>query len=278
MGLLISFVFLQQRLITTKEELKHKSQQIDDCNLSICHLTDKLTVLSSSLHEKETTISQLQNAYQQVTSIPQQLSEEITLTTQIAELKQRLQEAEYQKQQVVLERESAVQEYKAMKILEMQLHKRVGKLQLQLFSLHVSPQYCVYTTGVIVCFIDKPPEITNHPKSLKEVTPGKTVEFTIQSTGTEPLSYLWKWKPAVREHGSEEWQPCDTERFSGAESSLLTILDVQKWNEGSYCCVVHNYAGNRTSKPATITVGKNTNTHMLTFVTIISTSAISLHS
>jgi len=110
--------------------LKHKSQQIDDCNLSIRHLTDKLAVLSSSLHERETTISQLQNAYQQVTSTPQQLSEEITLTTQIAELKQRLQEAEYQKQQVVLERESAVQEFKAMKTLEIQLHKRVGKLQL----------------------------------------------------------------------------------------------------------------------------------------------------
>ena len=81
----------------------------------------------------------------------------------------------------------------------------------------------------------------------------------------------------MREHGSEEWQPCDAEKFSGAESSLLTILDVQKWNEGSYCCVIHNYAGNRTSKPATITVGKNTNTHMLTFVTIIPTSAISLY-
>ena len=126
----------------------------------------------------------------------------------------------------------------------------------------MSPILCIYYWhDRFVSYIDKPPEITNHPKSLKEVTPGKTVEFTIQATGTKPLSYLWKWKPAVRENGSKDWQPCDSERFSGAESSLLTILDVQKWNEGSYCCVIHNYAGNRTSKPATITVGKNTNTH-----------------
>ena len=111
--------------------MKQKSQQIDDCNLSIRHLTDELAVLSSSLHEKETTISQLQNAYQQVTSTPQQLSEEITLTIQIAELKQKLQEVEYQKQQVVLEREKAVQEFKSMKTLEMQLHKCIGKLKLQ---------------------------------------------------------------------------------------------------------------------------------------------------
>ena len=127
--------------------MKHKSQQIDDCNLSIHHLTDECAVLSSSLHEKETTISQLQNAYQQVTSTPQQLSEEITLTIQIAELKQKLQEVEYQKQCVVLERESAVQEFKAMKTSEIQLHKRVGKLQLQLsLFLHVarSPVLCIY--------------------------------------------------------------------------------------------------------------------------------------
>ena len=131
--------------------MKQKSQQIDDCNLSIRHLTDELAVLSSSLHEKETTISQLQNAYQQVTSTPQQLSEEITLTTQIAELKQRLQEAEYQKQQVVLERESAVQEFKAMKTLEIQLHKRVGKLRLQLsLFLHVARSSILYIKIILL--------------------------------------------------------------------------------------------------------------------------------
>ena len=122
---------------------------------------------------------------------------------------------------------------------------------------------------IVFPIIDKPPEVTNHPKSLQEVPPGKTVAFTIQTTGTEPLSYLWRWKPAVREHGSEEWQTCDVEKFSGAETSTLTILSVQKLNEGSYCCVIHNYAGSRTSKPATINVGKSTNTcsYAYTFVT-----------
>ena len=88
------------------------------------------------------------------------------------------------------------------------------------------------------------------------------VAFTVQAVGTEPLGYLWRWKPVAGEHGSEEWQPCDVEKFSGAETSKLTILSVQKLNEGSYCCVIHNYAGSRTSKPAAITVGKNTNTYI----------------
>ena len=112
------------------------------------------------------------------------------------------------------------------------------------------------------CFLlDKPPEVTNHPQSRHEVPLGETVVFTIQATGTEPLSYLWKWKPAVREHWSDEWQPCAVDKFSGAESSMLTILSTQKSNEGSYCCAIRNYAGSRISKPAEITVGKNTNAY-----------------
>ena len=111
---------------TTKEELKYKSQQIE--------------VLSSSLHEKETAISQLHSelqSYQQVSSTPQQLSEVITLTAQIGKLKQRLQEAEYQKQQVALERESAVQEFEAMQELEVQLHEHVGKPVITSLIWHV---------------------------------------------------------------------------------------------------------------------------------------------
>ena len=71
--------------------------------------------------------------------------------------------------------------------------------------------------------------------------------FSVEATGNEPLSYKWQWKPAE----SEEWQLCD------AQGSTLTIPSVQKSNEGSYCCVVSNYAGNETSNPAQLSVGKN---------------------
>ena len=80
--------------------------------------------------------------------------------------------------------------------------------------------------------------------------------FTIQATGTDPLSYKWQWKPAAEAEGlSEEslWQLCDAE---GADSASLTITSVQKSNEGSYHCVVSNIAGTQTSEPAKLSIGK----------------------
>ena len=44
---------------------------------------------------------------------------------------------------------------------------------------------------------------------------------------------------------SENWQSCN-----GADTPTLTIQNVQKSNEGSYCCVISNCAGSETSKPA----------------------------
>ena len=54
-----------------------------------------------------------------------------------------------------------------------------------------------------------------------------------------------------------EWQLCDVERFPGADSSTLTILNVQKSDEGNYHCVVSNCAGRQTSISAELSVGKN---------------------
>ena len=107
--------------------MEYKSQQIETCDLRISHLTKQVEALAHSLHEKETTATHLQ--FQQVTTTPERLSKIITLTTQIAELKQSLQEVEYQKQLVVMEREAAVQDMEAKQKVELQLHKHLGKLQ-----------------------------------------------------------------------------------------------------------------------------------------------------
>ena len=78
--------------------------------------------------------------------------------------------------------------------------------------------------------------------------------LTLQATGTEPLRYHWQWKPAEEEGGSEEWQPCHPEWSDGG---TLTIPSVQKSNEGSYHCVISNYAGTQTSNPAKLSIGKS---------------------
>ena len=108
-------------------------------------------------------------------------------------------------------------------------------------------------------YIAEPPRITTHPQGLKGVVCRKPAKFTIQATGTDPLSYEWQWKPAEEENrrneeGSEEWQSCPAEWCDGA---TLTVPSVQKSNEGSYRCVISNFAGTQASNPAELSVGKN---------------------
>ena len=100
---------------------------------------------------------------------------------------------------------------------------------------------------------DEPPRITVYPQELKNMVPSKSLTFTVQATGTEPLSYQWEIKT---QNGNGEWLSCDVESFPGANSSTLTIPSVQKSNEGSYRCTVSNYAGSETSESAALTVGE----------------------
>ena len=100
---------------------------------------------------------------------------------------------------------------------------------------------------------DEPPRITVHPQELKNIVPSTPLTFTVEATGTEPLSYQWEIKTR---NGKGGWQLCDLESFRGANSSTLTIPSVQKANEGSYRCTVSNCAGSDTSQCATLTVGE----------------------
>ena len=103
------------------------------------------------------------------------------------------------------------------------------------------------------CHLAKPPRITLQPQELKDAVPGKHVTFTVQATGTVPLSYQWELHT---EDESGEWQSCDVERFSGANDSTLTIPRVQKSDEGSYRCVVGNIVDSRISEPVHLSIGK----------------------
>ena len=127
-------------MVVTKEELEHKSQQVAICNSQISQLTKEVEALLSSLQEKEATVAKLEGklpSYQKDDGNPKLLSTVIMLTTEIAELKQKLQEAEIQKQQNILEMEAAVQEVEAKKDEEIQLHRHLGKKNANYFQAHM---------------------------------------------------------------------------------------------------------------------------------------------
>ena len=83
-----------------------------------------------------------------------------------------------------------------------------------------------------------PPTITVQPAS-QSVVAGANVTFTVTATGTEPLSYQWKF---------------NNTDLAGATNPTLTLNNVQAANAGSYTVAVSNVAGSATSATATLTV------------------------
>ena len=125
----------------------------------------------------------------------------------------------------------------------------VGKNPISKLFADARNQSCTLLSPSVA----EPPTITIHPQDFKDVAPGKLVNFTIGTTGTEPLSYQWQWNPAGENGGSEEWQLCDVE---GSQTATLSIPSAQKSNEGKYCCIISNCAGILTSNTSTLSLGK----------------------
>ena len=111
----------------------------------------------------------------------------------------------------------------------------------------------MYKLTVVSLFIlaAKPPKVTFQPMSQNDVLPGKAVEFSIQASGTQPLSYQWQQKQFGRNGDKYGWQ-----NLSG-ECSTFQVREAQACDAGYYQCVVSNSAGSDTSECASLTVGKH---------------------
>ena len=91
-------------------------------------------------------MSQLGSEYQsyQKGATLKHLSDMIVLTTETAQLKERLREAEFQKQQITLEKETALQEVEVKKEVEMHLHRHVGKVVVKSRQTQYTHPYILY--------------------------------------------------------------------------------------------------------------------------------------
>ena len=89
-------------------------------------------------------------------------------------------------------------------------------------------------------------KITTHPQ---EFISGTVVSFTVQATGTEPLSYQWQWKPVVEGVGSGEWQNLSSGGpVQGTDTATMTYSSIESCSEGLYRCVVTNTVGEEISE------------------------------
>ena len=82
------------------------------------------------------------------------------------------------------------------------------------------------------------PSIVAQPQS-QTVNAGATVNLSVASTGTQPLSYQWSFNGAP---------------LSGATRSLLSLPNAQPSDAGTYAVVVTNVYGSITSSNASLTV------------------------
>jgi hypothetical protein len=94
------------------------------------------------------------------------------------------------------------------------------------------------TSPLIVIRVGDPPMITRQPQS-QTVTEGSDVTFTVEATGTPPLTYRWRRNSVF---------------LPGATNSTLTLFSVTSSNAGNYSVIVANSVGSTVSLPAMLTV------------------------
>ncbi|MCI0536174.1 MAG: immunoglobulin domain-containing protein [Verrucomicrobiales bacterium] len=106
--------------------------------------------------------------------------------------------------------------------------------------LVTNPAGSVESAAALLTVI-QPVAIVVQPHS-RSVRAGETVTFTVEATGTKPLTYQW----------NKNDQP-----ISGATAATLVLEKVASNESGDYTVVVTNPATSVTSAPATLTVEAN---------------------
>ena len=79
------------------------------------------------------------------------------------------------------------------------------------------------------------PQITEEPNSLENVSPGKSAEFVVKTTGNN-LTYTWHRQPA------KQLSPKDKREVVGNEA-ILHIDKLESSDEGYYVCTICNTSG-----------------------------------
>jgi len=110
------------------------------------------------------------------------------------------------------------------------------------YSVVVTNAYGSVTSAVAQLTVNLPvaPSIITQPHDQANILPGATATFSVQASGSDPLSYQWYYNTNTV--------------LTNATDSILTITNVQLTNAGSYSVVINNSAGSTNSSNAFLTV------------------------
>jgi pectate lyase len=110
------------------------------------------------------------------------------------------------------------------------------------YSVVVTNGFGSVTSAVAQLTVSLPmaPSIITQPQDQANILPGATATFSVQASGSESLSYQWYYNTNTV--------------LTNATDSILTIINVQLANVGSYSVVINNSAGSTNSANAFLTV------------------------
>ena len=108
----------------------------------------------------------------------------------------------------------------------------------------------VTSSVAVVTVTNIPPAITLQPTN-QMVGAGTTATFAVTASGTAPLGYQWQVNGTNLVDGTNLFTG---EIFSGSNTNVLAISNVQTNDEGNYSVIVMNAGGSVTSSNALLTV------------------------
>jgi uncharacterized lipoprotein YddW (UPF0748 family) len=106
------------------------------------------------------------------------------------------------------------------------------------YSVVVTNAAGAVTSSNALLTVNVPPAITAQPQSVT-TNVGATVTFSVIATGTEPLSYQWRFNAT---------------NLAGATASVYSLTNVQSAHAGNYSVMVSNVADMVVSDDAVLTV------------------------
>lgn len=118
------------------------------------------------------------------------------------------------------------------------------------YRVMVANNLGVVTSDIAALTVIFPPAISYHGQDIT-TDAGKTVQFSITATGTQPIYYKWCKDGVSLVNG---------DNIHGVTSPTLTINKAWIDNMGSYSVEVHNVAGTTNSLPFYLKVNKGTPT------------------